>query len=37
MTMNKPIELGKVSEQTKDPGAILVPDHPGSFTTQPRA
>lgn len=37
MTTNKPIELGKVSEQTKDPGLIAVPDHPGSFTSEPRA
>jgi hypothetical protein len=29
MTMSKPIELGKVSEETKDSGPF-TDDHPGS-------
>ena len=37
MTTNKPIELGRVTEQTKQPGPSMVPDNIHELTGQPQA
>lgn len=37
MSTNKPVELGKASKQTQEPGPISMPDSPGVFTDRPPA